>query len=215
MLDLGCSQRLGGVATRLLRLRDLESLVALRIEVGREGVSFVLDLHERRGEARSLPILGENERNWLLAEMDLVVVERTERRAFIGRDTVLVGLVSGGHARSVLMRQHVKHAGNAECSADIEALDSSLRDRRRNDRGKGEVGNVKFGGIFCSAGDLGGAVDAGDGGAEIEGHKFARLIARLKCGGGLTRWSYWIAIAACDLRPASSCERWHDVRVRS
>ncbi len=69
-------KRLLGIAARLLGLVDRERLAALRVQVGDVMLFLVLDPHQRSGDTRGFPILGQHQRERLSAEMDPVVVER-------------------------------------------------------------------------------------------------------------------------------------------
>ena len=158
---VGRRKGLRGVAARLLGLLDDEGLVALRMQIGDVRLLLVFDAHQRGGEARGLPLLGQHQRDRLAAEHDPVVVERAERRALLGRDIVLVGLVVVGHRRPVLVGEHVEHALDAQRLAGVDARDAALGDGRVDDAAIGEAGDVELAGIFGLAGDLGAAVDAG------------------------------------------------------
>ena len=102
-----------GIAARLFRLRHDEGLVALRLQVGDEVRFFVFDAQERSGEARDFPLLGEDQGDRLSAELDLVVVQRAERRAFLRRHIVLIRGVRARHRRPIFVRQNVEDALDA------------------------------------------------------------------------------------------------------
>jgi hypothetical protein len=72
-----------GMAARLLGFPDHDGFVALREQVGIEGGRFlVVDADQRSREACRFPCLRQHQRDRLSAELDLIVVERTERLAF-------------------------------------------------------------------------------------------------------------------------------------
>src|SRR5262249_44021589 len=118
------------------------------------------------------------------------VVERPERRAVRG-DLVLVRLIVVRHRRTVLVRQHGEHAFDALCGARVDARDAPLGDRRADDARMREAGSVELRGILGGTGDLGDAVDAGCGGADVACHGLAHAIFLLDCDCGVPR-------AACD-----------------
>ena len=70
-------------------------------------------------------------------------------------------------------------------------MGTALGDRRADDTAMDEAGDAMIGGIFCGAGDLREAVDAGSGAADVRGHEAAHAI--LLVGLRLRR-------AACRLR---------------
>ena len=117
----------------------MKALSLPRMQIGDVRFWLVFDPHQRGREARGLPILGEDQRDRLAVEHDLVVVERAERRACLGRHIVLVGLVVVGHARPVLVRQHVEHAGDAQRLAGVDARDAALGDGGGDDAAIGEA----------------------------------------------------------------------------
>ena len=145
---------------------------------------------QRRREARDLRRLGDDQRDRLAVEHDLVVVQRPERRA-IRCHLVLVGLVVVRHGRAVLVRQHGEHAFDAHGRAGVDVRDAALGNRRADDAPMGEAGNVELGGILCGAGDLRDAVDAGCGGSDVRCHGVAHAIFLLDCDCGVPR-------AACE-----------------
>ncbi len=102
-----------GFAARFFRLFDREGVVALRLQIGDGLLFLVFDAHQRGGEAGDFPFLGHHQRDRLTAEHDLVVIEWTKRLAVFRSDVILVGFRFAGHARTVLMGQHVKHAFDA------------------------------------------------------------------------------------------------------
>ncbi len=69
------------VAARLIGFVDDEGLIEPRVQVGDVGFRLVFDPDERRREARNLPLFGHHQRDRLSVELDLVIVERAERRA--------------------------------------------------------------------------------------------------------------------------------------
>ena len=100
------------------------------MEIGNEGFLLVFDAHQGGREARDFPLLGEHQRDRLPAEHDLVVVERTERRAVFRRHIVLVRGRLVGHARPIFVREHVEYAFDAQRVAGVDARDAAFGDRR-------------------------------------------------------------------------------------
>src|SRR5262249_41675578 len=135
-----------------------------------------------------LPLLGDDERDWLVVEQDLVAVEGAKWRA-LGRELVLVGLVALRHGRAVLVREHGEYAGNAQCLARIDMLDAALGNGRCDPGGVRQPLRVVLGGVFRRPRDFRAAVDAGRWRADI-GH--------CRLNGSSCR----TAIAACLARPA-------------
>ena len=171
----GRGERLLGRAARLWRGERVlgrlqcDGPVTLTIQIGDVRFFIVFHADQRRREARDLRLFGDHQRDRLAAEPDPVVVERPERRTFRSH-LVLVGAVGARHARPILMRQHVDHAFNGKRLARVDARDAALGDRGRNDAGMREAGRIELAGIFRRAGDLGAAVDAGCGGADVSRH---------------------------------------------
>jgi hypothetical protein len=88
---------------------------------------LVFDTHQRGGKARDLELLRDHQRDRLAAEANLVVIQRTERRAGRG-DLVVVCLVGRGKLGPVRMREHGDHALDRHGILEIEALDAPLGD---------------------------------------------------------------------------------------
>src|SRR5215471_21049206 len=84
------------------------------------------------------------------------------------------------------MRQHVDHTCNGECFAGVDPGDAALGDRGCNDAAMRQTGRIELGGVFCSAGDLGAAIDARCG-TDVGGHKPApaQRIFLLDCDCGV------------------------------
>jgi hypothetical protein len=183
-----CREGLRGIAARLGGLPDLERIGALRVRIGDEFFRLVFDAHQRGRKARDLPLFGQNERDRLSAELDRVVIEWTERRAFIGRDIVLIGTAGAGHARTVLVREHIEHAVD-KGFAGVDTNDAALRNGRHDDIAIGEVRNVELAGIFRRSGHLGVAIDARGRCSDVSRHDAHRIFL-LDCDCG-------VAAAAC------------------
>ena len=131
---------------------------------------LVVHPDQRGREARDLRRFGDDQRDRLAVEHDPVVVERPERRA-VRRHVVLVGLVVVRHGRPVLVRQHGEHARDAACAAPVSMrVMRPLAMVEATTLPWSEAGGVELGGIFGGAGDLGEAVDAGCGGADVGCH---------------------------------------------
>jgi hypothetical protein len=119
---------------------------------------FVLDSNERRGVARQLEGVGDNEGDRLKVESDLVVLQRAERGT--GRTHFVdVGAVGTRQARGVLVREDLQHAKKPECVSGVDAGDPSSRDRARHDEAVGEVREVVLGCVFRLACHLGVRID--------------------------------------------------------
>src|SRR5258705_1252154 len=92
-------------------------------------------------------------------------------------------------ARTILVRQHIDHAVDAQRLARVDAHNSSLGDRRCNHAAMGEVRGAEFAGIFRRTGDLGVAVDAGCGRTDIRGHNAHRIfLSDCDCGVPFAAW---------------------------
>ncbi len=198
----GCRIGFLGVAARLFEFLDDKRLIALLIQVGDECLLFMLYAYERGSVARDLPFLRQHQRDRLAAEPDLVVVERTEWRAFFRRDIVLPGMVRAGHAGPVLVGEHVEHAFDTQRLAGVDARDAPLRDGRFDDAAIGEAAGVEFAGIFGFASDLGAAVDAWGGSADVIHHD---MLIGFSCRTG---------IVALPALPGSAPERCCAARAR-
>ena len=140
---------------------------------------FVFHANQRCREASDLWLFGDHKRDRLKAEPDPVVIERPERRT-LGSHLVVIGAVVARHRRAILMCEHVDHACNGKRLASVDARDAPLAIVDGNDTGMGEAGDFELAGIFRGAGDLGAAIDAGRGGADISRHGPARLIFQLR-----------------------------------
>ena len=112
---------------RLCRGFQTAGFIALAPEVGGVRLFVVLHQDQRRREARDLRLFGDDQGDRLAAEPNPVVVERAERRA-VGRHIVRVGTIAVCHARTVLVRQHVDHAVDAQRLGRVDAHDSALGD---------------------------------------------------------------------------------------
>src|SRR4029434_4190437 len=117
-------------------------------------------------EARDALFSGYDEGHGLTAEHDLVIVKRPKGRASLRRPLVIKGAIGVRHPRSVLVREHIDHAGDAERLAGIDLQDAALGDAGcdeaavGNTGAKGETGLVELSGVFRRAGDLRTTVDA-------------------------------------------------------
>ena len=154
------------IAARFVGLFNHEGLIAPGVQIGVVALRLILDMHERGRKTRDLPLLGDHQRDRLSVEEDFVVVERTKRRA-LGRDVVVIALVGAGHFRPVLAGQHVDHAFDGQRPAGVDALDATLRDGRGDDVAINQIGSREFGRVLGRAGDLGAAIDAGGGCADV------------------------------------------------
>jgi len=152
--------RIGPVGLAAPRLFDHETLVAPGEQVGAVRLVFVFDAHQRSREAGGLPLLGQHQGDRLIAEQDLVVVERTERRAFLRRHVVRVGRLRRRHGRPIFVGEHVEHAFDPQRLARIDARDTAFGDCRGDHGAISEAGHVEFAGVFRRTRDLGVTVDA-------------------------------------------------------
>ena len=163
---LGPAARLGGPEHTLSRLCGSEGDLALAVEVRDVRFFLVSYSHQRRRKARDLRLFGYDQRDRLAAEHDLVVVKRPKGRASLRRHLILMGAIGVRHLRSVLVGEHVDHAGDAARLARIDLQDAALGDAGSNDAAvgetwaKGEAGFVELSGVFRRAGDLRPTVDA-------------------------------------------------------
>jgi hypothetical protein len=163
----------------------------LTVQVGGVRLLFVFDAYQRCSEARDFPLLRKHKRDRLSVEQDPVVIQRSKRRAVRGH-VVLVRAIVIGHGRAVLVREHIDNAVDAQRLAHINAGDAAPGNSRRDDAAIGEAGAVELGSIFCGAGNLGAAVDAGCRRTDMLGHGLASLMfladwtcdTRVACGGG-------------------------------
>ena len=153
--------------------------IALTMDVRDVRFLCVLHANQRCREASNLWLFGDHKCDRLKAEPDPVVVERPERRTF-GSRLVVIGAVITRHRRAILMCEHIDHACNGKRIAGVDARDAAPGYSRGNDTGMGEAGDFELAGIFCGAGDLGAAINAGRGGADVSRHGPARLIFRLR-----------------------------------
>ena len=179
---------LRGVAARLLRLVDHEGLAEPRVQVGGVLFRLVFDPHQGGGEPRGLPIVRDHQRDRLTVELDRVVVERTERRAFRSH-IVVVGRVGAAHLGPVGMREHVEHVFDRQRATCVDLRDAAFGDGRGDDAAIGEVGGFELAGVLRRAGDLGASVDAGGRGADIRCHGAHRIF--------LLDWTCGVPFAAC------------------
>ena len=170
MPHLGSGIGLGGVATRLFRLLHGKSFGALGMQIADMRLLFIIHAYQRRREKRDFPFLCQHQRNRLMVKPDLVVIERTEGRPFLRRHVILPGLIRVGEVRTVFMREHVENAIDGFCGARIETLDPSFGDRGGDDRAVNKTAGVEISRIFRFAGNLGAAIDAGNGGTNVPGH---------------------------------------------
>src|SRR3979411_2945526 len=81
----------------------------------------------------------------------------------------------------------VEHALDAQGGAGIDAYDTTLRDYRGYNAAISKAWHVELGGIFCGAGDLREAVDAGCGSANVRCHGRAQTICLEDCDCGVPR----------------------------
>src|SRR3954447_14580088 len=153
--------------------------ITLTIDI--RGMRFlcVFYANKRCREASDLWLFGNHKCDRLKAEPDPVVVERPERRT-LGSRLVVIGAVVARHRWAILMCEHIDHACNGKRLACVDARDSAPGDGRGNDTGMGEVGDFELAGIFRGAGDLGTAINAGRGSADVSCHRPTRLILRLR-----------------------------------
>ena len=86
------SKGLRRIATRFVGLFNHEGLIAPGVQIGVVALRLILDMHERGRKTRDLPLLGDHQRDRLAVELDLVIVERTKRRAG-WRDLVVESLI--------------------------------------------------------------------------------------------------------------------------
>jgi hypothetical protein len=149
-------------------------------------ICLVLHPHQRRCKTRDLRRFGDDERDRLAVEHDLAVVERPERRSRGGR-LIVVGLIVVRHGRAVLVRKHVEHTLDTQGGAAIDACDATIRDCRGYNAAVSKAWHVELGGIFGRAGDLGEAVDAGCGSADVRCHGCAQTIFLDDCDCGVPR----------------------------
>jgi len=126
---IGCRIGFLDIAARLFGLLYDKRPVALFMQVSGRCLLFILDPHQRSSIARDFPPLGQHQRDRLAAELDLVVVKRTERRTFFRRDIVLPGFVTLGHAGTVLMSEYLNHALDTQRFAGVDPGDAAFRDR--------------------------------------------------------------------------------------
>lgn len=199
----GHRQRRRGVAARLMRPIHLGCLATLGLEIRRKRLLIVFDTHSGRGEFGSLPILRDDERDWLAVESDHVVIERAERRALLRRHLVLPGIVIVGQARPMRMGEDVDDALDFQRLAGVQASDAPARNRGFDHEAMDEVIRCEFAGIFGGTGDFGPAVDT------------RRWCSNIGVHRSLTRFSCEPAIAVWRLRPAPASARWRGARARS
>ena len=92
----------------------------------------------------------------------------------------------------MLVRQHIDHAFNGKGFASVDPGDAALGDRGCNDTGMCEPGHIELAGVFRRAGDLGAAIDAGCGGADVSGHGPAPIhrifLLDCDCGVPVAAW---------------------------
>ncbi len=151
-------------------------------------VRLFLVVHpDQRGcKAGDLRGFRDDKRDRLAAEHDPVAVERPERRPNRSH-LILVSFIVVRHARAVLVRNHVDNALDAQGGASLDPGDAALRDRRRDDAPVRKPGDIELGGVFRGAGDLGDAVDAGGGSADVLCHGDAQTIFLDDCDCGVPR----------------------------
>ncbi len=156
-----------GVAFRLRcwRIAGLQRgrLVAV-LQVGQQ-VRFVrrglvLNLDQHRGVARQFEGLRHHQRDRLAAVVNLVVVQRPERRAGRGRH-VLVEQPQRADLGTVLVRDHVNDPGHRQRLACIDRHDAAARNGAVDHHAVGEIRRGMLGRVAGVAGHLGNAVDAG------------------------------------------------------
>src|SRR3954469_22584727 len=153
--------------------------IALTMDVRDVRFLCVLHANQRCREASNLWLFGDHKCDRLKAEPDPVVVKRPERRTF-GSRLVVIGAVITRYRRAILMCQHIDYACNGKRIAGVDAPDAAPGYSRGNDTGMGKAGDFELAGIFRGAGDLGAAINAGRGSADISCHGPARLILRLR-----------------------------------
>ena len=100
----------------------------LGIEIGDRLLLLILDVDQRRREPGDLELLRDHQRNGLPGEENGFVVKGSEWRARRG-GLVRVFLVRGRDGRSVVVSEHLDHAGHGKRGGPIDALDATLRDR--------------------------------------------------------------------------------------
>jgi hypothetical protein len=188
--SIGIAARLGRGEQGLYRTRRSlyrSGCVALAIHISEMRRFVVLYADQRRRKARYLRRLGDDQRDRLAIELDLVIVKWPERRS-IRSHLVLIGLIIVGHARTVLVREHGQHTVEAQGGTCIDARDATLRNRCADDAPVHETRDVDLGGILGGAGDLCDAIDAGYGGADVSCHFCSRdLLVGLRLRRALRR----------------------------
>src|SRR5215469_10784757 len=157
---------LRGIAARLIWLIDNVGLINLRVQIGSVFLCLVANVNQGGRKPSDLRFLGEYQRDWLVVELDLVVVKRAKGRT-AGETLVIVGLVGTRHLRPVLMGQHIQHTLDGKRSARVDSRDAASCDGRGDNAGIDEIGSSKFTSVLRPAGDLRASVDAGRGGAYV------------------------------------------------
>src|SRR6516162_6109995 len=71
----------------------------------------------------------------------------------------------------MLMRQHIDYAFNGKRRARVDARDAALGDGRCDATDVDAPGGIELAGVFRGAGNLGAAIDAGCGGADVSRHE--------------------------------------------
>jgi hypothetical protein len=188
MAPLGRRDRLVGLATCLRPPLHREGFIALSVQIRDVRRLFVFDAHQRRRKTCDLPFLGEDQRDRLSAEDDLVVVERPEGRAF-RRHVIAIGALGAGQTRPIFMGQHVDHAVDPQRLAGVDARDAALGDGGGDHGTMRERGRVELGRVLGRSGDLCPSVDAGGGGADVRDHGAHRIfLSDCDCGVAFAAW---------------------------
>src|SRR4029077_2755750 len=183
-----CGNSLPRIAARFVGLFNHVGLIAPRVQIGVVALRLILDTHERGRKTCDLPLLGDHQRDRLAVELDLVIVERTKRRAG-WRDLVVESLIGVTHLRPILVGEDVENAFDGKRLARVDALEPPARNRRGDDAAIGKVGSRELTRVLRHAGDLDASVNARGRSADIRFHDTHRIF--------LLDWICGVPFAAC------------------
>ena len=100
----------------------------MRVEIGDRLFLLIFDDDKRGRESRDLELLRDHQRYGLSGKENSLVVKWPEWRAWRG-SLVAVFFVGGSDGGSVVVSEHLDHAGHCERGSPIDTLDAAFGNR--------------------------------------------------------------------------------------